>query len=363
MVKRLLKLDDFIAEYRFWGEWEVSYTDGTHLKECEYVKLGDITIDASEEIVQKYPVLPFTFCPVTVGQIECRFSELSYKRNQVDRAKGFILEQIADSMLRTGLLRPQFCLMKEQIIELRFLEVMRQLSEHGHLTFVVDTSALRRAVISFLHKALPKIPIWTVVPFPVMTEIQEKVYDLNKIWVDSNRGANPNPGKCGVLEKRPQVACISRELNHIRQWRPVEILTTFPEHLGRDNKNSKIDRLIIESMKEFKQTRGLHQGVYLLTRDKDMASLATLENQASLYFDVPSLPSKMNSVKMNSIRYDSHNNRLVLTPIHYFLWDLAQVFSTICLKNKKLCRSYKLVYYSQAQGGFFAHEVMEILEE
>ena len=358
MVKRLLKLDEFIAEYRFWGEWEVSYTDGTHLKECEYVKLGDITIDASEKIGQKYPTLPFTFCPVTVGEIECRFSELSDGKNHADRATGLILKEIADSMLRTGVLRPQFCLMEGQIIELRFLEVMRQLSKHGHLTFVVDTSALRRAVISFLHKTLRDIPIWTVVPFPVITEIQEKVYDLNKIWVDSDRGNNPHLGKYGVLEKRPQVACISRELNHIRQWRPVEILTTLPESLGQTNQNSKIDRLIIESMKQFKQTRGLHQGVYLLTRDKNMASLATLENQVSLYFDVPPLPSKMSSV-----RYDSHNNRLVLTPIHYFLWDLAQVFSTIRFRNKELCRSYKLVYYSQAQGGFFAHEVMEILEE
>ena len=136
------------------------------------------------------------------------------------------------------------------------------------------------------------------------------------------------------------------------------MLTTLPEHLGQFDGISKIDRLIIESMKNLKRERGLHQGVYLITGDKDMASLATLENQGSLHVGAPDyVPSKISSVK-----YDSHNERLVLTPIHYLLWDLAQVFSTIRLKNKELCRTYELTYYSQASGGFFAYDVMEIRE-
>ena len=124
------------------------------------------------------------------------------------------------------------------------------------------------------------------------------------------------------------------------------MLTTLSEHLGQSNGNSNIDRLIIESVKNLQRERGLHQGVYLITGDKDMASLATLENQGSLHIGVPPLPSEISSV-----RYDSHNERLILTPIHYLLWDLAQVFSTIRLDNKK--RKYELAYYSQARGGFF----------
>ena len=355
MDKRLLQLDEFIAEYPFRDEWEIFYTDGTHLGEDEYVKLGDIAIDASKEMGKDYPILPFTFQPVPNQQIECRLSELSEEQQQGNRAKGIILQQLANSLLRTGLLRPQFCLMEEQTTEMRFLEIMKRLSKHGHLIFVVDTSALRRAVTSFLHKTLSTIPIWTVVPVFVINEIQQQAYNLNKIWSDSKGGTKPHLGKCDVLGKRPQVSCISRELNHIRQWRPVEILTIPPEHLSQFNGDSKNDRLIIESMKNFKQVRGLHQGVYLLTGDKDMVSVATLENQESLYIDAPSLPPEVSSV-----RYDSHNRQLILTPIHYLLWDLAQVFSTICVKNKQLSQTYKLVYYSQASGGFFARDVMEI---
>ena len=357
MSSRSVKLDEFIGEYRFWGKWEVSYTDGTHLKKSEYVKLGNITIDASEETARNYPILPFTFKPVTDQEIKRRFSDLHQGKEQADRAKEIIRAQLTDSILRTGILRPEFCLMEEQNVEMRFREVMARLSKHGYLMLVADTSALRRAVISFLHKTLSKVLIWTIVPVFVMTEVQRQAKELNDIWEATDRGANPHPGKCGILSDRPQVSCISRELNHIRQWRPVEMLTTLSEHLGRSNGSSNIDRLIIESTKNLKRDRGLQQGVYLLTGDKDMASLATLENQGSLHVDVPSLSSEISSV-----RYDSHNEELILTPVHYLLWDLAQVFSTIRLENKECSRKYKLVYYSQANRGFFAHDVMEIRE-
>lgn len=358
MNSRSVTLDEFIAAYRFWGEWEISYTDGTHLPKNEYVKLGDISIEASERTAQNYPILPFIFRSLTSQCIKSRFAKFCQEKGQANRAKEFIQDQLADSFVRTGLLRPEFCLMEEQSAIMEFREVMAKLSKQGYLILVVDTSALRRAVTSFLHKTLSNVLIWTVVPVFVMTEVQQQIKKLNDIWEETSRGANPHPGKCGVLKQRPQVSCISRELNHIRQWRPLEILTTLPEHLGQSNGNSNIDRLIIESVKNLKRDRGLHQGVYLITGDKDMASLATLENQDSLHIGVPSLP-----LEISSVRYNSHNERLILTPVHYFLWDLAQVFSTIRLENKELACTYKLLYYSQARGGFFANDVMEIREE
>ena len=318
------------------------------------MKLGDITIDASEETARTYPILPFTFCPVSAQEIEERFAALPNGKDQAKRAQKFIRDQLADSLVRTGFLRPKFRLMEEQTIETGFREVMSWLSKHGYLILVTDTSALRRGVVSFLHKTLSDVLIWTVVPVFVMTEVQRRIKELNDIWKNSVVKEKPHPGKCEVLDMRPQVSIISRELSHMRQWRPVEMLTTLPEHLGQTDGESKVDRLIIESVKNLKRDRGLHRGVYLLTGDKDMASLATLEVQGSLHIGVPPL-----SDEMSSVRYDSHNGGLVLTPIHYLLWDLAQVFSTIRLKNKG-SRLYELDYYSKARDGFFAHDVMEI---
>lgn len=358
MDRKSVTLDEFIALYPLWGKWEVSYTDATHLPKDKYVPLGNITIDASEQTARDYPILPFIFRTVPDQEIKCRFKAIPEGKQQAHRATEIIQDELPGSLVRTGLLRPTFCLMEEQTIEMRFLEVMNRLSEYGYLILIADTSALRRAAVSFLHKTLSDVLIWTVVPVFVMTEIQRQAKTLDDIWKKTARGTQPHLGKCNVLEKRPQVSCISRELNHIRQWRPLEMLTVLPEHIGQSNGTSNIDRLIIESAKNLKRDRGLHQGVYLITGDKDMASLATLENQASLHIGVPRLIPEVSSV-----RYDSHNQKLVLTPVHYLLWDLAQVFSMICLENKELSRTYKLVYYSQASGGFFANDVMEIREE
>ena len=362
MDRKSVTLDEFITLYPLWGKWEVSYTDGTHLPKDEYVKLGKIEIDGSDEIVRDYPILPFVFRPVKGHKIKNRFSELPEGEKQAGQAKRVIQDELADSLVRTGLLRPKFCLMEEQVVEMRFLEALDQLSKHGYLILIADTSALRRAVISFLHKTLSNVLIWTVVPVFVMKEVQRQTKELSDIWKKISRGAQPHPGKCEVLSQRPQVSCISRELNHIRQWRPLEMLTTLPEHLDQSNGNSGIDRLIIESAKNIRRDRGLHRSVYLVTGDKDMASLATLENQASLHIGAPRLDLE-NPPEVSSVRYNSHKEELVLTPVHYLLWDLAQVFSTIRFKNKELCRTYELAYYSQeANQGFFAYDVMEIRE-
>lgn len=358
MTRRSIELSEFITDYPLWGEWKISYTDATHLDESQYVKLGKITIDEDEITAKEYPILPFTFKPVKDQEIESCFSKYSNETKQFDRAKGFIHDELLDSVIRTGLLRPKFCLMRNQYIEKKFKTVMAKLSVNGYLILVIDTSALRRSVVSFLHKTLSTVLIWTVVPVFTMTEVQRQAKKLSEKWKKMNRGTQPHIGKCDILTERPQVSCISRELSHIRQWRPLEILTTLTEHLIQSNGHSNIDRLIIESTKNLKRDRGLQESVYLLTGDKDMASLATLENLDCLHIGVTQLPSEVSSV-----RYDSHNEGIILTPIHYLLWDLAQVFSTIRFESKQLSRKYKLNYYSEARDGFFSHDVMEIEEE
>ena len=371
-----------MAEYQFWGEWEISYTDGTHLPESEYVRLGNCTISTSKDLAQEYPVLPFEFRPVGDSEIRRRFTDIikchfpttieagktddklnekektefakSKLKEFVNRARKYIREQLAECMVRTGLLRPSYSLMEGQIIETRFQKVFEKLSDLRYLVIVADTGALRRAAISFLHKSLSDVLIWTVVPVFVMNEVQRQMLNLDQIWKDSGRGTQPHPGKCDILSKRPQVSWVSQELAHIRQWRPLEMLTTLPEHLTQSGGQSRVDRLIIESMKNLKRDRGLHQGVYLLTGDKDMASLATLENQGSLLIEVPSLPSVTNSV-----RYNPYSSKLTLTPLHILLWDLALAFGKVHVTSRELSRTVELNYYAR---GFLAHDVMGIRE-
>jgi hypothetical protein len=359
MVSESISLGEFIAEYRFPGEWEVHYTDATHLERDKYVKVGDIYFDCEEHLIEEYPVLPFKFRPVSSRDICESFSELPQGKKQAKRAERIIRDQLADCLVRTGLLRPELRLMQGDAVPRDFLETLTILSNQGYLILVVDTGALRRGAVSFLQRTLPGILIWTVVPVFVMTEVQREVADLSTLFRKIATGQKTaHPGKCDVLERRPQVSCVSRELNYLRRSGPVEWLTTFPEHLGESNGASRVDRLIIESVKDLKRDRGLHQGVYLVTGDKDMASLAALENVNTLYVGVPSLPDEVHSV-----RYDSFRGDFILTPVHYLLWDLAQVFSTIRAQRTGQEQRYELIYYSKtAREGFLAYDMMEIRE-
>jgi len=351
-----LLLSEFITRYPIWGNWKVSYTDRTHLPDDKYVTLGTIAFECDEQRARLSPVLPFVFQPAAEKEIKDQFPEQKGDKQKGDqeqalRASKIIREQMAESLMRTGLLRPELWLMQDHSVQTGFLEVLRSLSENPYLLLVVDTGALRRGIVSFLYRTLPEASIWTVVPVFVMMEVQHQIAELNREWRKIAQGT-PQLGKCDVLEKRPQVSCTSRELNYIRRWRPVEIMTTRPELLSQ---SSETDRLIIESVKNLKRERGLHRGVYLLTTDKDMASLAVLEGVNTLCVVAPPLPDVVSSV-----RYDSWRQIPLLSSVHYLLWDLTQVFSTIQVQNQESNQTYTLNYYSEARGGFFAYDILEI---
>jgi hypothetical protein len=390
MKSKPISLEKFITEYQFFGTWEVSYTDQTHLPENMYVKLGKITIDDDDELIaQNSLVLPFTFRPVTKEDIKSHFSQILSKaeesveqakkskkgekevekqlkeaekhlkeaKNRVKYTVETIRDQLAESMVRTGLLRPVFRLMQDRDIQIDFREILNNLRKNPYLVLVVDTGAIRRGAVSFLQKTLSQKTVWTVIPVFVMIEVQRKVKWLSEIWKNRHQENIEEHilKRVDVLENRPQVSCISRELNYTKHLSPVEMLTTLPEIWGKVEN----DRLIIESVKNLERERGIHQGVYLLTSDKDMASLAVLENVNTLYVGIPSLP---NDGVVSSVRYDSYNQKFLLSSIHYLLWDLTQVFSTIQIKNSETGQTYNLMYYCDARDGFFAHDILEIKE-
>lgn len=364
MSSRAITLDQFIADYPFWGNWEVSYTDQTHLPPNEYVKLGDLAIGVDESAAHKPHLLPFTFRPATDEMISSALSssfpplpnpkkQRGQSRN-IERAKRIIKDQLAESLVRSGLLPPKLQLLPGHHHSLSFQEVLSEIARLSFLILVVDTGAIRRGAISFLHQTLRDVSIWTVVPVFVMTEVQRQVAELNKIWRETSSSTEKQLGKCDVLKKRPQVSSISRELNYMRRWRPVEFLIPSEE----DFRHFSVDRLIIESVKNLKRERGLHEGVYLITADKDVASLAALEAVEAIHTGVPSLPREI-----SSIRYDVRKKTFIFSQVHYLLWDLTQVFTHIRLSNHEHNRQYELVYYSKARDGFFARDVLEIREQ
>jgi hypothetical protein len=348
-------LPDFIATHRFGDKWAVEYTDPTHLPPDKYVGLGVVSFASTvPDTDVDYPILPFTFEPVTAEGLGTTLKSLDDGPKHAGRATKLIRDQLTESLVRVGMLRPVVRLLMDHEIITAFPEILSRLTKHRYVIAVVDTSAVRSGAVSYLHHVLQDVVIWTVVPVFLMTEVQNKVKSLNDKWRKIEDGDDKGKlQQCDVLRNRPSVSCIAAELRQLHAWSPVELLTTPPELLGQPN----VDRLIIESVKHLKRERGLHHGVYLVTGDKDMASVASLENVNTLFVGDPTLPTRI-----SSLRYDSRQGAVWMSPIHALLWDLAQVFSTIrfrCLTDGD-DRRVELQYYCASRDGFIASDLMEV---
>lgn len=355
-------LPEFIATHRFADKWAVDYTDPTHLPGDKYVTLGQVSFDSAvPDSEADYPILPYTFEPATAADLEISLKPIADGAKDgakhAGRAIKIIRDEMTESLVRVGMLRPIVRLLMDHEIIAGFPDILSRLSKHHYVIAVVDTSAVRSGAISYLHHVLNGVVIWTVVPVFLMTEVQNKVKNMTEKWRKADDDGNTGKlQQCEMLRHRPSVSCIAAELRQLHAWHPVELLTTPPELLAQSN----VDRLIIESVKHLKRERGLHHGVYLVTGDKDMASVASLENVNTLFVGDPSLPDKISSV-----RYDSTTEAVWMSPIHAFLWDLTQVFSTIrfrCLKDGHH-REVELRYYCDSRDGFIASDVMEVAGE
>jgi hypothetical protein len=147
------------------------------------------------------------------------------------------------------------------------------------------------------------------------------------------------------------------EVKWIKERFPTETLELAPELLrtfrgyetGRDKEPDRIsmnDRLILEGIKDLRRQRGLPEGVYLMSGDKNMSRLARLEGIHTIYPAVPAIQSFPNGIY--SIRFSLEARIYIVCSIHRFLWDLTHVFSKIrarCISGKQKGRALELSYY------------------
>lgn len=363
MNARVVNLSAFTVEYPILGEWELKYTDRTHLKAGDCILLGRITVDHPANQIRNFPILPFRFESASLAELEKGFQRVfaeagkSPTAKTVPEAAGIVTTQLAESVVRCGLVPPSLTILGRE----QDRSVWEELSSHRHLMIVTDTSALRRGIASFLISTLPRTPIWVVIPVFVLIEIQERAENIA-----ATDGAGFDPYNYPIVRQRPQVNCVAREINNVKASSPVEFLGTPPELIGhvrgfkleelrkgkdtlRDSVN---DRLIIESVKNLKRERAITRGLYLLTADKNMANMAHLENIDAILVEVPKFPDDKDAqMSFDSLRFSSPykegDGEFVICPVHHFVWDLAHVFSTVRLQSTRNGSSFQVEYYSK----------------
>ncbi len=279
MTSRPISLDEFIKDWRFWGDWQLSYYDRTHLEKDTFIEIGQISIPYTSDDANSYFFLPFIFRPIKENPLAETLKDRA-RINEKEEAARMIIRLLKESVVRCGLVRPRLQLIRSETDTSG--DALTYLSDTSeYLILVTDTSALRNGVVSFLSATFPARTIWTIIPVFVMMEVQMRAEELKKISYKT-QATNYK-----FLKSRPQVSCVAREIHNIKSTRPVEFLQSPPEFLtrlkefGKDSlRDSLNDRLIIETTKNLRRERGLGKGLFLVTSDKTMSSLASLNQTA-----------------------------------------------------------------------------------
>ena len=323
------------------GTWIVEYHDRTHLPKNTYVSLGKVEIEFHPQREDKF----FRFRPQINQELNLSLTEAwknkKEKSKDPERAAEIILDQLSESMVRLGLMSLAFEIDHRDIITNRRFAIV-----------VLDTNALRDGAIRHLKEQYQNLQFWTIIPLVSLMEIGERV-----AYITSESRREWSCRNSRLIRLRPQVTIAPKEAKWIRENFPTETLELAPELLrtfrgyetrgGREPDRTSInDRLIMEGIKDLKRQRGLSEGVYLMSGDKDMSRLARLEGIHTIYPARPTIQEFPDGIY--SLRYSLEARTDISCSIHRFLWDLTHVFSKIriqCLSDPQKKRGVELFYY------------------
>lgn len=342
----ILSLDDFKSstDVEFSkGTWVVEYHDRTHLSKGTYIRLGHIEI---EEFTPG-GVCFFRFQPQSNNQLEkclCNEWKRTFDPNQVknqkDEAVRTILGQLSESMVRLGLMQPHF-----EIGDREFI------TERKFAIVVLDTNVLRYGAVRHLKERFHETQFWIVIPTVILMEIGENLANLTKKAMSTC-----DPKNNSLIRNRTQTAIAPQEVKWIKDRFPTETLELAPELLrtfrgyephngGKEPDRISInDRLILEGIKDLRRQRNLSEGVYLMSRDKDISRLARLEGIQTIYPEIPRIQDARDGIY--SMRYSLESEVYVVCSIHRFLWDLTHVFSKIRVRKcEETAEQVELHYY------------------
>lgn len=343
----ILSLDEFksSADIVFSkGTWVVEYHDRTHLCENTYIRLGKVEIEECTPNGRCF----FSFSPQSGKQLKkCIINASKSQDHKPDAEKmaHTILDQLGESMVRLGLLQPNF-----EIENCKFI------SERKFAIVVLDTNALRDGAVRHLQEQYRKTQMWFIIPTVTLMEIGEKVANIT-----SREREGYKPNNSALIKSRPQVTIAPQEVKWIKDHFPTETLELAPELLRafrgyeankkdpykEPDRISINDRLILEGIKDLRRQRNLSEGVYLMSGDKDMSRLARLEGIQTIYPEIPDIQEVSDTIY--SIRYSIQSETHVACSIHRFLWDLTHVFSKIrvwtCTAEHSKSEQLELFYY------------------
>lgn len=371
----LLTLHEFRSRHKACfmpGTWVIEYHDRTHLPNDTFVSLGIMEIQECTPEGEAF----FWFRPRSRKSLEDGSKEKqdalsleeiwkseeaqkgkkkkekeSQSQEEIvkaakqlrQRAARLIHDQLAESLIRLGMLKPVFEIQSPE-----------SLDEQRFATIILDTNTLRDGTLRHLKEQFPHLQLWAIIPIVSLMEIGERVANMT-----SQARSDWKSAAVSLLRVRPQATIIPQEVQWIKENYPTETLELAPELLrafrgyeqgkGDTREPDRVsinDRLILEGIKDLCRQRGISKGVYLASGDKDMSRLASLEGIRTIYPCRPVLNDYPDGIF--SARYSLKTGSYFYCSIHSLLWDLAHVFSKVrarCLDGGQEGDRLDVFYY------------------
>ncbi|MFP4459251.1 MAG: hypothetical protein ACLFSQ_06670 [Candidatus Zixiibacteriota bacterium] len=343
---KAIKQKEFNQRFRvFEGKWDVLFND-TYLfkadKKREFIQIGTVSFESEGENLQT----PFSFSlenklPKNLEKF-INYNKDEKKADKKEKKALKVVEQILDEL---GQLFTRNLILEPDFYDERKLELLQYKNSPTLKIIFSDTNAVKNGVLNWFINYLNYDNCFVELSMASQIEIQVK-------------------GDQKGFRNRAMSQCALYQEQKIRQKKvPLEFLSLPYETIAMINKkpNFFADRLIMEEISKFKQTRNiLDVDYFLLTSDKNLGQFAKLEKIADKI--ILTYPKKLKfEEEIKSLSFNPYLRTWDICSFSDFIWDMVVTFSAIQLRNNKSGEKIELRSYSPTEHKFFSDKLEWLL--
>lgn len=342
------------------GPYDVEYTDSTHLRPSEWVRLVTMDVRSAaipmqDEGTEQFYTLTKQIgdlpgSPATEGLNAKRATDRPDPAVDHKRRVRIVEDTLALALGRVGLLTPE--------ISPELLDDLVRLDRHDGVVIVPDTNTLHNGAVHWLLRVLRRPSIWLMPVVASMTTIQTRDATVKGL-VNKERIGNLGQalrsrglvnGALGLLERnkgRCQVVEIDPSL--LRYQKTASSAGADP-----DLSDVLEDRLIIEAIHGVLRSMRSRTARRVVTSDVNVARVLTAEGIDTLF--VPSIA--LGEAPVDCLRFDALARSFMGAPLRATLWELAHAFGTIRLVYEGVERAQLECYWAGKTPAEWASEVL-----
>jgi hypothetical protein len=317
------------------GKYYIDYTDDSHLKTNTWIRLLRIqALEAPNLEPREDEICGVSFSlKISVALLGSN-SALEPKQSSV------ILDQIAQALLRTGILRPKFT-------QSSALDAYG-LAQRQAVTIIPDTQSLANGCLHWLLSCFQDTSLWILPVVVSLTQLQQRHSNLKALRSQKEPKIS---NLATALRSRSLVNAGLSLLERCRErYQILEVDPQLLRYLRPGGKSSADpdqgdvleDRLLIEAIHSVFAAARSRTEKRVLTSDVLLARVLHAEAIPFISLQVPIL---RDGDSFSCIRFEPFGQCFQGAPLSHLLWDLAGSFGTVRLVNADEKEHIRLALY------------------